>query len=101
MVVVPCLLTSVDRLSSVRIYLPKDIRTVDSRQSVYKAVQEVKNRFKDGIPLLDPVEDMNIEDESFKKLFTVCIFSSSCLSWLFSVFNATFHFLLFSGSLEN
>ena len=77
MVVVPCMLTSVDCLSSVRIYLPKDIRTADSRQSVYKAVQEVKNRFKDGLPLLDPVEDMNIEDESFKKLFAVFSSSSS------------------------
>ncbi len=30
--------------------------------------QEVKKRFPDGLPLLDPIEDMNIKDEQLKKI---------------------------------
>ena len=31
-------------------------------------IQEVNKRFPDGIPLLDPVEDMNIKDERMKSI---------------------------------
>ena len=31
-------------------------------------MQEVRKRFPDGLPLLDPVEDMNIKDEQLKKV---------------------------------
>ena len=31
-------------------------------------LQEVQRRFPDGIPLLDPIEDMNIKDEGLKKV---------------------------------
>ena len=30
--------------------------------------QEVQKRFPDGLPLLDPIEDMNIKDDNLKKL---------------------------------
>lgn len=73
MLVVPCMLTSVERLSSIRIYIPKDLKTPDSRQSVQKSIQEVNKRFPDGVPPLDPIEDMNIEDEAFKKIFAVTL----------------------------
>jgi len=36
-----------------------------------KSVKEVKRRFPDGIALLDPVENMGIVDEAFKKLLRV------------------------------
>jgi ATP-dependent RNA helicase DOB1 len=36
-----------------------------------KSVDEVKRRFPDGVPLLDPIENMQIKDESFKKLLRV------------------------------
>jgi len=39
MQVVPTTLSSIDFLSSVRIYLPKDLRTADNRQSVYKSIK--------------------------------------------------------------
>ena len=91
-----------DGISTVRVYLPKDLRQAEHRQSVYKSIQvrpvvneqpgrhgpaqrspvfawcvcysdaqEVKRRFPDGVPLLDPVDDMGIEDEAFKKLLEV------------------------------
>lgn len=104
MVVVPCVLGSVANLSSVRVYIPKDLKTPESRQSVAKSVQEVKSRFKDDIPLLDPVDDMNIEDEAFKKLFAVSSISSpphlsSRLTFFFSYFSSSSSFS--SSSTEN
>ena len=33
--------------------------------------QEVLRRFPDGIPLLDPIEDMGIKDHDLKKLVEV------------------------------
>ena len=30
--------------------------------------QEVQKRFPDGLPLLDPIEDMNIKDDNLKKI---------------------------------
>ena len=30
--------------------------------------QEVQKRFPDGLPLLDPIEDMNIKNDNLKKL---------------------------------
>ena len=29
--------------------------------------KEVQRRFPDGVPVLDPIENMNIQDEQFKK----------------------------------
>jgi len=62
------MLSSLDGISSIRVYLSNDLRPLENRQSVYKAVQEVKKRFKEAIPLLDPVDDMKVEDDGFKKL---------------------------------
>lgn len=58
-------------MSHVRLFLPKDLRPSDQRQAVYKSIQEVKARFPDGIPLLDPIENLGIKDEAFKKLVRV------------------------------
>ena len=66
--VVPVLTTLLYAVSSVRLYLPKDLRPSDARHTVYKSLDEVKKRFPDGLPLLDPVEDMNIKDENLKKI---------------------------------
>ena len=33
--------------------------------------QEIQRRFPDGLPLLDPVEDMGIKDENLKKVVEV------------------------------
>nr|XP_054764281.1 exosome RNA helicase MTR4-like [Lytechinus pictus] len=66
--VVPIMLHLISEISSVRIYLPKDLRPPDNRQSVGKSIQEVQRRFPDGLPLLDPVEDMGIKDDALKKV---------------------------------
>ena len=38
-------------------------------------LQEVKHRFPDGLPLLDPIEDMGIKDDGLKTVIRVCIWS--------------------------
>lgn len=68
MQVVPILLHLVKAISSVRLYIPKDLRSLDSRQSVGKSLKEVKVRFPDGLPLLDPIEDMGIKDDGLKSV---------------------------------
>ncbi|EIN05504.1 antiviral helicase [Punctularia strigosozonata HHB-11173 SS5] len=66
--VVPVLLSTIDAISHLRIYLPKDLRQPQARETTWKSVLEVQKRFPDGIPLLDPVENMKIDDAKFMEL---------------------------------
>ncbi|KAK7824073.1 hypothetical protein U0070_019759, partial [Myodes glareolus] len=68
MQVVPVLVHLLSAISTVRLYIPKDLRPVDNRQSVLKSIQEVQKRFPDGVPLLDPIDDMGIQDQGLKKV---------------------------------
>ncbi|KAH8821221.1 rRNA-processing arch domain-containing protein [Xylogone sp. PMI_703] len=68
MEVVPMVLTCIEKIGKVRIYLPKELHSAEQRATVGKSISEVKRRFPDGIALLDPMEDMKITDDSFKKL---------------------------------
>ncbi|UNI24654.1 RNA helicase [Purpureocillium takamizusanense] len=66
---VPCLLRCVKAISQIRIFLPKDgLKTDEDKETAFKSLAEVKRRFPDGVPILDPIENMDITDESFKKL---------------------------------
>ncbi|GAB1608438.1 exosome RNA helicase MTR4-like [Argonauta hians] len=67
MQVVPILIHLITSISSVRLYVPKDLRSVDSRLSVLKSVQEVQRRFPYGLPLLDPIDDMGIREKGLKE----------------------------------
>ncbi|GAO16194.1 uncharacterized protein UV8b_05594 [Ustilaginoidea virens] len=67
--VVPCLLTCVKAISQLRIFMPKDgLKAEADREQARKSLAEVKRRFPDGLPILDPLENMDITDDSFKKL---------------------------------
>ncbi|KAK7720178.1 ATP-dependent RNA helicase mtr4 [Botryosphaeria dothidea] len=68
MEVVPVLLSCIDSIGHLRIFLPSDLKSSEQRNSVRKALEEVKKRFPDGIAILDPIENMGITDDSFKKL---------------------------------
>lgn len=68
MEVVPVLLPLISQVSSLRVFYPKDLRPADNRKSVLKTIQEVKKRFPDGPPLLNPITDMHIVDPDFKKI---------------------------------
>ena len=58
----------IQQISSVRIFIPQDIRPKENRKSVYKSIEQVKKRFGEDVPLLDPVTDMNIKEKSFKEI---------------------------------
>lgn len=77
MEVVPVLLSCLQAISHIRIFLPKEVQTVDSKNGVKRSLQEVKKRFPDGVALLDPIENMNIKDDSFKKLLRVSQYAST------------------------
>ncbi|KXJ86732.1 rRNA-processing arch domain-domain-containing protein [Microdochium bolleyi] len=69
---VPCLLTCIKALSQIRVFMPKELKSrsdIDGvRKQVSKSLREVERRFPDGVPILDPIENMNITDDTFKKL---------------------------------
>jgi ATP-dependent RNA helicase DOB1 len=66
--VVPVLLNTIECYSHIRLVLPKSLRKNESLKSVFKSIQEVKKRFPDDIPLLDPIKNMGIKDAAFEKL---------------------------------
>lgn len=68
-VIVPCLLTCIKSFSQIRLFMPKEgIKADSDKDQLTKALGEVKRRFPDGVPILDPLENMDITDDSFKKL---------------------------------
>ena len=66
--VVPVLLSCVRKISHIRIFPPTDMTSTVEKAKVQKALAEVIKRFPDGLSVLDPVENMKIEDNSFKDL---------------------------------
>lgn len=58
-------LENIERVSAVRIFTPNAVHSPEARKKVAMAVKEVKKRFPDGIPLLDPIKDLKIRDENF------------------------------------
>ncbi|RWS27306.1 superkiller viralicidic activity 2-like 2 [Leptotrombidium deliense] len=61
-------LDNISQISSVRVYTPHDLKSHDNRESVRKALKEVYKKFDNKVPLLDPIEDMNIKDKEFVNL---------------------------------
>lgn len=68
MLIIPVDLRIISAMSSVRIFLPKDLKPPESRFTVRRTVDEVERRFPSGLPLLDPIQDQGIKDEAFFKL---------------------------------
>ncbi|XP_022900243.2 exosome RNA helicase MTR4 [Onthophagus taurus] len=59
----------ITHISSVRLYCPVDLRSKDNRKGMLKAIKEVKRRFSEGPPLLDPISDMKIKEPEFENIF--------------------------------
>lgn len=55
----------ITKVSSLRIYYPNDLRPLDNRRSVFNRIEEVKKRYPEGPPLLNPIDDMHIKDKEF------------------------------------
>lgn len=70
--VIPVLLATVEKISAVRLHVPKDLRPLAARETLWKAVLEVQRRFAASMPMLDPVKNMKISDKLFQELVWVC-----------------------------
>ncbi|KAI4950494.1 ATP-dependent RNA helicase mtr4 [Alternaria rosae] len=68
MEVVPVVLNCIESIGHLRVFLPNELKSTEQRNNVRKALSEVKKRFPDGIAILDPIENMGIKDDSFKRL---------------------------------
>ncbi|KAH7357659.1 ATP-dependent RNA helicase DOB1 [Pyrenochaeta sp. MPI-SDFR-AT-0127] len=68
MEVVPVVLNCIESIGHLRVFLPNELKSTDQKNAVRKALDEVKKRFPDGIAILDPIENMQIKDEAFKRL---------------------------------
>ncbi|PSR97319.1 rRNA-processing arch domain-domain-containing protein [Coniella lustricola] len=66
--VVPVLLNCVKAFGQIRLFVKGDLKTEQEMGTCGKNLEEAKRRFPDGIPILDPIENMGITDDSFKKL---------------------------------
>ncbi|KAK1417049.1 hypothetical protein QVD17_26171 [Tagetes erecta] len=66
--VVPVQLPLISALSKLRVTIPTDLRPMEARQSILLAVQELEKRFPQGLPKLNPVKDMGIEEPEFVDL---------------------------------
>lgn len=61
-------ITQIESLSSIRIIIAKDLLPFEARENTLKKVSEVLSRFsKEGIPLLDPEDDMKVQNDDYKK----------------------------------
>ncbi|XP_010275960.1 PREDICTED: DExH-box ATP-dependent RNA helicase DExH9 isoform X2 [Nelumbo nucifera] len=61
-------ITQIDSLSSIRLIIAKDLLPLQARENTIKKILEVLSRFsKEGMPLLDPEEDMKVQSNSYKK----------------------------------
>ncbi|KAL3651514.1 Exosome RNA helicase MTR4 [Castilleja foliolosa] len=61
-------ISQIDSLSSIRLVIPKDLLPLEARENTLKKVSEVLNRFaKDGMPRLDPEDDMGVQSSSYRK----------------------------------
>lgn len=69
--VVPVVSGLISKVSSLRIYYPNDLRPSDNRRSVLNRIAEVKKRYPDGPPLLNPVQDMKIKDQEFLNVLSM------------------------------
>ncbi|KAL0412796.1 UNVERIFIED_CONTAM: DExH-box ATP-dependent RNA helicase DExH9 [Sesamum radiatum] len=61
-------ISQIDNLSSIRLVIPKDLLPLEARENTLKKVSEVLTRFaKEGMPLLDPEDDMKVQSSSYRK----------------------------------
>lgn len=61
-------LTHLDGISSIRLKMPPDLRSNDSRFGLLKVMREVHRRYPDGLPLLAPKEEMQVAEEAVPSL---------------------------------
>lgn len=65
---IPITLDSIKSISSVRLKVPEDLKSSASKRNLVRTLRDLPKKLPDGIPLMNPVESMKIEDPEFKVL---------------------------------
>lgn len=65
---IPITLDSIEKISSVRLRVPEDIKSSNAKRTLLKTMKDLPKRLPKGIPLMDAVESMKIDDDDFKLL---------------------------------
>lgn len=65
---VPITLDSIQAISSVRLKVPDDFKSSTAKRNLVRTLRDLPKKLPDGIPLMDPVESMKIEEPEFKTL---------------------------------
>lgn len=55
-------------LSCIRLMIPQKLTSADERRKCRDQLKEIQRRYPDGLPLLDPTEDMNIVDPKITEI---------------------------------
>ncbi|CAH6719350.1 ATP-dependent RNA helicase DOB1 [[Candida] jaroonii] len=63
---IPITLSSIEKISSVRLKMPEDFKSSSAKRNLLKTLKDLPKKLPDGIPLMDPVKSMKIEDQNFK-----------------------------------
>lgn len=69
--VIPVACNLVSKLSTLRIYYPNDLRPHENRLACVKNIEDVKKKFPDGPPVLNPVKDMKIKSDDFLNILSM------------------------------
>lgn len=65
---IPITLSSIEKISSVRLKVPDDYKSSAAKRSLLKTMKDLPKKFPDGIPLIDAIKNMKIEDNEFNAL---------------------------------
>lgn len=66
--IIPITLDSIRTVGNLRLFMPKDVKASGQKETVGKSLVEIQRRFEKGVPLIDPIRNMKIEDDDFRKL---------------------------------
>lgn len=65
---IPITLDSIEKISSVRLRVPSDLKSSAAKRTLVKTIKDLPKRLTEGIPLMDPIKNMKIDDNDFKLL---------------------------------
>ncbi|GEQ67329.1 hypothetical protein JCM33374_g993 [Metschnikowia sp. JCM 33374] len=65
---IPITLDSISEISSVRLKMPEDYKSSTAKRSLVRTLKDLPKKLPDGIPLMNPVDSMKIDDADFKML---------------------------------
>ena len=66
--VIPIILNSVENVSSLKVNLSHDLKDKKILKGLEKLLSEILKRFKNNLPILDPIKDIGIKDEKLLEI---------------------------------